>query len=294
MVKTPDELKRAEELKDVKEDIKRRTVQISPEGAMEYEHIKIERDYPFATLRITRSDDPSNSLNVKAVRELGNALYELSDDMNIKVLFITGNGRLFSTGADVRQIKDLGPWEVRDLTRRGKEVFQRVEEMDCVTIALINGLCLGGGLELALACDFRIAVPKARLGLVEAKIGLIPGWGGTQRLPKVIGFSRALEMVYTGDTIKPDEAFKLGLVQLVIEAGQDLEEEGRKYAQKFLKMSRIALMLGKRAVRAGYEMPLIYGNALESELFALAWKSKDRKEGFDAFLEKRKPKFTDE
>lgn len=294
MVKTPDDLKKTEELKDVKADIKRRTIKISWEGAMELEHIIIEKDHPFATLRINRSDDPSNTLSIDTVRELRDALNQLSEDIKIKVLFVTGNERVFSTGADVKQIKDLGPWEIRDLARRGKEVFQRLEEMDCVTIALVNGLALGGGLELAMCCDFRICVPKARFGLVEPRIGLIPGWGGTQRLPRIVGVARALEMVYTGETIKADEAFNLGLVQLIIGNDQDLEEEGRKYAQKFLKLSRVSLMLGKRAVRTGFEMPLAYGSAFETELFTLAWGSKDRKEGFDAFLEKRKPKFIDE
>jgi len=294
VAKIPDELKQAEGLKSVRADIKRRRLKLCREDLVEYKHIVLERDYPFATLRIRRTDDDGNSLNIEAVRDLRDALIELADDPNIKVLFVTGNDRVFSVGADVAQIKDLNPWEVRDLVRRGKDVFQRLEELDFVTIALLNGLALGGGLELAMCCDFRISSPKARFGLVEAKIGLIPGWGGTQRLPKIIGMARALEMVYTGETIKPDEALRLGLVQQIIGKDDDIEEEGRKYAEKFLKLSKVSLMLGKRAVRTGFEMPLIYGNALESELFTLAWASKDRMEGFDAFLQKRKPDFKDE
>jgi enoyl-CoA hydratase len=294
VAKIPDELKQTDGLKSVRADIKRRQLRLSREDHVEYKHIVLERDYPFATLRIRRADDEGNSLDVEAVKDLRDSLTELADDPNIKVLFVTGNDRVFSVGADVKKIKDLTPWEVRDLVRRGKAVFQRLEEMDCVTIALINGLALGGGLELAMCCDFRIASPKARFGLVEAKIGIVPGWGGTQRLPRIIGMARALEMVYTGETIKSDEALKLGLIQRIIEKGQDIEEEGRKYAEKFVKLSKISLMLGKRAVRTGFEMPLIYGNALESELFTLAWASKDREEGFNAFLEKRKPDFKDE
>ena len=294
MVKTPDEIKQTDDLKEIKAAIKQRVLKISKESAVEYKHIAIEHDYPFTTLRIKRADDEYNSLSIEAIRELRDALNVLSDDPNIKILFVTGNDRVFCTGADVKQIQNLDQWEVRDLAHRGKEVFQRLEEIDFVTIALVNGLALGGGLELAMCCDFRIASPKARFGLVEAKIGLIPGWGGTQRLPRIVGIPRALEMVYTGDTIRAEEALQLGLVQVLIDKDEDLEEAGRKFARKFLKLSRVTLMLGKRAVRIGCEMPLAYGDAFESELFTLAWTSKDRKEGFDAFLKKRKADFKDE
>ena len=294
MVKTPDEIKQTDDLKEIKAAIKQRVLRISKEVAVEYKHLKVESDYPFTTLRIKRADDEYNSLSIEVIRELRDALNILSDDPNIKILFITGNDRVFSTGADVKQIRNLDLWEVRDLAHRGKEVFQRLEEIDYVTIALVNGLALGGGLELAMCCDFRIASPKARFGLVEAKIGLIPGWGGTQRLPRIVGIPRALEMVYTGDTIRAEEALQLGLVQVLIDKDEDLAEAGRKFAQRFLKLSRVTLMLGKRAVRIGFEMPLSYGDAFESELFTLAWASKDRKEGIDALFEKRKPEFKDE
>ncbi len=294
MPKRPDSTRKTDSLKDVKAAIKKRAIKVYQEGKVDYKNIIIERDYPFATLRIRRPDDDYNTLSIETTREMRDALNSLSDDLNIKVLFIAGHDRVFSTGADVKQIQKLDAWEVRDLVRRGKEVFQRVEETDFVTIALINGLALGGGLELALCCDFRIATAKARFGLVEAKIGLIPGWGGTQRLTRILGMPRTLELVYTGETIRAEEALELGLIQKLIGKDEDLEKAGREYAGKFIKLSRVTLMLGKRAVRTGSEMPLAYGAAFESELFTLAWTSKDRREGFDAFLNKRKPEFKDE
>ena len=181
------------------------------------------------------------------------------------------------------------PNEARHFARSGKLAFGRLEELNIPTIAAINGLCLGGGLELALTCDFRIATQKARFAQSEVNIGIIPGWGGCLRLPRVIGLSRAMRMILSGEMISAKEALEIGLINKLAPNDGDIIDVCKEYAKPFLNRSRVALMYAKRAIKAGYEIPLKYANELENELFGFAWASEDRVEGIDAFLKKEKP-----
>lgn len=254
-----------------------------------YHDIELIKDYPFAILKIDRDGDQLNTLDLSTCLEIDAALQEIWDDHETKVLILTGNKRVFSTGADVHSIKDISANEARHFARSGKLAFGKLEELNIPTIAAINGLCLGGGLELALCCDFRIAAQKARFAQSEVNIGLIPGWGGCVRLPRTIGQSNAMRMILTGEMINAKDALDMGLISHVVPNSDDILEFCRKFAKPFVNRSRVALMYAKRAVKTGMEVPLKYANDLESELFGFAWASEDRKEGIDAFIKKEKP-----
>ncbi|MCD6216641.1 enoyl-CoA hydratase/isomerase family protein [bacterium] len=254
-----------------------------------YHDIELIKDYPFAILKIDRDGDQLNTLNLSTCLEIDSALQEIWDDHETKVLIITGNNRVFSTGADVHSIKDITANEARHFARSGKLAFGKLEELNIPTIAAINGLCLGGGLELALCCDFRIAAQKARFAQSEVNIGLIPGWGGCVRLPRTIGQSNAMRMILTGEMINAKEALEMGLVSHIVPNSDDILEFSKTFAKPFVNRSRVALMYAKRAIKTGMEVPLKYANDLESELFGFAWASEDRKEGIDAFIKKEKP-----
>ena len=258
-----------------------------------YDHLDLIYDLPYAILRINRQGDQLNTLDTESCREIYDILEEVWDDDKIKTLIVTGNDRVFCTGADVRALQHIGALEARHLSRRGKEAFGRLEEINVPTIAAINGLCIGGGLELSLCCDFRIASSKAKFSQSEVNIGLIPGWGGCLRLPRIIGQANALRLIYTGEMINAKEAFDLGLVQKVVPTEDDLIEAAKEYAKPFVNRSRVSLAFAKRAVKTGLEIPLKYAEDLESELFGFSWSSEDRKEGIDAFLKKEKPEWKD-
>lgn len=254
-----------------------------------YNDIELIKEYPFAILKIDRDGEQLNTLNLSTCMEIDDALTDIWDDHETKVLIITGNSRVFSTGADVRFIKNLTANEARHLARRGKLAFSKLEEINVPTIAAVNGLCLGGGLELALCCDFRIAVQKARFAQSEVNIGLIPGWGGCVRLPRIIGQTNAMRMILTGEMINARDALEMGLISHIVPNSDDIIDYCKKFAKPFVNRSRVALMYAKRAVLTGLEVPLKYANDIESELFGFAWASDDRKEGIDAFIKKEKP-----
>ncbi len=254
-----------------------------------YHDIELIKDYPFAILRIDPEGDQLNTLNLSTCLEIDDALTDIWNDNESKVLIITGNSRVFSTGADVHSIKDISANEARHFSRSGKLAFGKLEELNIPTIAAVNGLCLGGGLELALCCDFRIAVQKARFAQSEVNIGLIPGWGGCVRLPRTIGQSNAMRMILTGEMINAKDALEMGLISHIVPNSDDILDYCRKFAKPFVNRSRVALMYAKRAIKTGMEIPLKYANDLESELFGFAWASDDRKEGIDAFIKKEKP-----
>ena len=254
-----------------------------------YKDIEIIQDYPFTILRINREGDQLNTLSIDTCKEIDDALRDIWDDHETRALIITGNDRVFSTGADVRSIKDISPNDARHFARGGKVAMGRLEELNIPTIAAINGLCLGGGLEMALCCDFRIASAKARFAQSEVNIGIIPGWGGTLRLPRVIGESNAMRMILSGEMISAKEALDLGLVSKIVPNNDDIIEYCKKFAKPIVNRSRVAVMYAKKAVKSGLEIPLKYANDLESELFGFAWASEDRIEGIDAFLKKEKP-----
>ena len=242
-----------------------------------------------ATITINRPDK-RNALNATVRREIVAALDALRDDGEIRTVVFTGAGeKAFVAGADIAEFAERTAIEQR-VAMEGRRVFDEVAAYPMPTIAMINGFALGGGCELALACDLRVAARSAKLGQPEIRLGLLPGGGGTQRLPRLVGTGRALRLVLTGELIDAAEAERIGLVDLVVDDA-DLTDRTMALARTIAGYSPVALRLAKAAVRAAEEMPLTAGLALERELFVTAFGSEDRKEGVSAFLEKRAPAF---
>ncbi len=259
----------------------------------ELKDIRLEIDYPYAILRIDRKGSKFNNFIPDLIYEMDAVLSEVEHDKKIRVLILTGTKRVFSTGVDVlhKEIREMDPSQARYFSRTGKIMFNRLEALDIPTVAALNGTALGGGLELALACDFRVASERAGLGLPESNLGIIPGWGGTQRLIRHVGYARAMEMILAGELIKASEALELGLVQVVVPKGEDVIDAAKKFSEKFTTRSRVALAICKRAVRMAAELPLKLGEEYEADLFAFTWASRHRKLGIDAFAEREKPEF---
>jgi len=209
-----------------------------------------------------------------------------------RAVLLTGAGdRAFCAGADIKELMGRTLMEQRNAAARGHAVFAKLEALPIPSIALINGYAFGGGLELAMACTFRLALRSARLGLPEIKLGLIPGYGGTQRLPRLVGEARAMEMIMTGRAVAAEEAERIGLVTRVVDG--DLIEAGVAFAREMTGYSLPALGLARDAVRRALDLPLHEGLKIEADLNTLAFQTEDSKEGMTAFLEKRKPVFKD-
>lgn len=259
----------------------------------EFTDIKLEIDYPFAIIRIDRQDNTYNTFIPSMVSEFDDVLDVIEQDHEIRFVIVTGNDRVFSTGVDVKDpsIYNMDPMQARYFSRIGKKMFGRLEDLDIPTAAAVNGTALGGGLELALTCDFRVASERAMFGLPESNLGIIPGWGGTQRLVRHVGYARALEMILSGEIIKAREAYEAGLVQELVPKGQDTVEATKKWAERFTSRSRVALAMCKKAVRMAADLPLKYGEEFETDLFGLAWASGHRGIGIESFQKKEKPEF---
>ncbi|MCH7775400.1 MAG: enoyl-CoA hydratase/isomerase family protein [Gemmatimonadetes bacterium] len=257
---------------------------------MATEEVVLKRiDGHVATLTINRPDK-LNALNIETRSRMVQELDELAKNDDIRVVVITGAGdKAFIAGADISEFEGRSPVDqYRVMT--DSSVFLAVDRFPKPTIAAINGFCLGGGCELAMACDIRIASEKAKLGQPEINLGLLPGGGGTQRLPRLVGMGAALKLLYTGDFIRADEALRIGLVDEVVPAG-DVAARAKELAEAIAAKSPVALRLIKQAVRTSMRTPLDEGLRQEVSLFALAFASEDMKEGVDAFLNKRKPTF---
>lgn len=257
---------------------------------MATEEVVLKRiDGHVATLTINRPDK-LNALNIETRSRMIQELDELAKNDDIRVVVITGAGdKAFIAGADISEFEGRSPVDqYRVMT--DSSVFLAVDRFPKPTIAAINGFCLGGGCELAMACDIRIASEKAKLGQPEINLGLLPGGGGTQRLPRLVGMGAALKLLYTGDFIRADEALRIGLVDEVVPAG-DVAARAKELAEAIAAKSPVALRLIKQAVRTSMRTPLDEGLRQEVSLFALAFASEDMKEGVDAFLNKRKPTF---
>jgi enoyl-CoA hydratase len=229
-----------------------------------------------------------NALNRDLVTELGSLIDELTADRTIRALIITGTGKNFAAGADIANMVELAPSEARAFSFSG--VFDKIEGLPIPVFAAIQGYALGGGLELALACDFRICSTTAKLGLPEIKLGIMPGAGGTQRLPKLIGLSRAREMIYFGTIIDAEKALQWGLCDRVVDG--DPAEHAKSMAEKLLEKSPIALEAAKKSVNFVNDADMASGIAYEAVVWADLFSTADQKEGMRAFLEKRKPNFT--
>jgi enoyl-CoA hydratase len=244
-------------------------------------------------LAVVTLDRPEvlNALNFELLRDLATALDQVAAG-DARALLVTGAGdRAFCAGADIKELMGRSLTAQREGAAFGQAVFAKLDALPIPSIALINGYAFGGGLELALACTFRIAVPTARLGLPEIKLGLIPGYGGTQRLPRLIGEGRALEMILTGRTVEAEEAQRIGLVNRIIE--EDLIEAGKSFAREMTGYSLPALRFARDAVHRGLAFALREGLEIEADLNTLAFQTEDAIEGMMAFLEKRKPVFRD-
>lgn len=233
-----------------------------------------------------------NALNGTLMRELSNMLDEVAGDKKVKVLIITGSGeKAFAAGADIAEMNTMTALEGREWGRLGQETFTKLEKLPQPVIAAVNGFALGGGCELAMACDIRIVADNAKFGQPEVSLGIPPGFGGTQRLPRLVGRGRALELLLTGDMIAAPEALRIGLANRVVPQA-DLMAETRKMAQTILKRGNIAVSITKAAVHRGMETDLVTGLAYEAEVFGLCFATHDQQEGMSAFLEKRKANFS--
>lgn len=256
---------------------------------MNYGTIIVNREGGTATIILNRP--PMNPLNSQVFRELTLAAAELEADREVRAVVITGAGeKAFAAGADINEMKDLTPVEMHHFCRASTLAYSAIENIGKPTIAAINGLALGGGCELALACDLRMAAETAKFGLPEINLGIIPGGGGPQRLPRLIGAGRAKEMMFLGEMIDASQAEKYGLVNRVVPAEQ-LMPEARALAEKLGRKPPVALSILKEAVNTGLNTDLPSALEYGIKSFIVVFSSEDRKEGLSAFAEKRKPEF---
>jgi enoyl-CoA hydratase len=254
-----------------------------------FESILLERDGAVATITINRPDK-RNALNATVRREVVEALDQLREDADVRVVVVTGAGeKAFVAGADISEFAERTPIEQRQ-AMSGRRIFDEIAAFPLPVIAMINGYALGGGCELAMACDIRIAAESARLGQPETNLAIIPGGGGTQRLPRLVGQGQAMRLILSGDLIDAAEAARIGLVDVVV-PDVELRQTTYELAGRIAAKSPVALRLAKEAVRAAAETPLAAGLGHERELFVTAFASDDRREGIAAFMEKRSPEF---
>lgn len=233
-----------------------------------------------------------NALNYALLQELDSLLDRIAGDDTVKTVIITGAGeKAFVAGADITEMLPLSAIEGRNWAKSGQKVFNKLENLPQPVIAAVNGFALGGGCELAMACDLRIAADNARFGQPEVTLGIVPGFAGTQRLPRLVGKGRAKELIFTGDMIDAAEAYRIGLVNKVT-ASSELMAAARALAEKIMSRAGIAVRLSKAAVNEGMDMDLESGIAYEAEVFGLCFATQDQKEGMTAFVEKRKARFT--
>src|SRR2546423_4764577 len=254
-----------------------------------YETLLVERRSRVAIITINRPEK-RNALNIKTREEGARVLDELSSDETIRVVIFTGAGdKAFVAGADIAEFEGRTAITQREVML-GRSLFTAIDNFPKPIIAMVNGYCLGGGCELALSCDLRIASDKASFGQPEINLGIIPGGGGTQRLTRLVGEGKAMELILTGDIIDGQTAYNLGLVNLGV-AASDLEAKTMEIANRIAEKSPIALRLAKEAVKLASRSNLDEGLRREVDLFALCFSSEDKDEGVNAFLEKSRPQF---
>lgn len=256
---------------------------------MGFENILYSESEGIATIQINRPKS-FNALNTQTNLELESALDLLEKDGNVRALIIRGSDTVFVAGADVSELMDAGPEEAKKNCELAHRVFLRIENLRIPVIAAVNGPALGGGMELALSCDFRIGGEKAQFGLPEVNLGIIPGAGGTQRLAKLIGVSRAKEMIYLGDKIKSDRALEIGLINKRV-PDEAVYAAAVEMAKDLCKRPAVALSLAKQSIQHGTNYRLEDGLSSEKEFFSSAFSTADQKEGMKAFFERRPPVF---
>lgn len=250
-----------------------------------YEYVKYEKKNNTAFVTINRPD-ALNALNQNVLKDIKSAFEDMKNDDEIKVVIITGEGRAFVAGADIAQMKDQSTLEGREFIVFGQSVMNMIESFEKPVIAAVNGFALGGGCELSMAADIRIASTKAKFGQPEVSLGIIPGFGGTQRLSRLVGKGMAKYLIYTGDIIDASEALRIGLVEKIVEP-EKLLEECETIANKIVAKAPIAVEMAKLSINNGLEMNLNQGINYEAELFATCFGTEDKIEGMTAFLEKR-------
>jgi enoyl-CoA hydratase len=252
--------------------------------------LALEKADGIATLSVNRPDK-LNALNAATIRELAEAFRALRDDADVRGILLTGAGeKAFVAGADIAELAQMGPIDGVRVSREGQEAFRFLERIGKPVLAVVNGFALGGGLELALACHLRVASSKAKFGLPEVKLGIIPGYGGTIRLQRLVGRGRALEPILTGEMIDAAEAHRIGLVNRIVEPG-DLMTSARDMMTKIVANGPIALALALESVDHAGDVATDDALVLESNLFGLLASTSDMREGMTAFLEKRKADF---
>ncbi len=255
-----------------------------------YENLLFSKENGIGYVTINRPK-ALNALNAATVEELDALLDKIAADAEIQVVIVTGGGeKSFVAGADITEMRPLGAIAGRAWGQKGQAVFTKLENLPQPVIAAVNGFALGGGCELAMACDIRIASEKAKFGQPETGLGITPGFGGTQRLPRLVGKGRAKELLFTADMIDAAEAYRIGLVNKVVPP-EELMEAAKALAGRIMKRSAAAVQLAKAAVNRGIEAGLENGIAYEAEVFGLCFATEDQKEGMTAFVEKRKPEF---
>ncbi len=259
---------------------------------MSYENIIFE--IKGAVAYITTNRPPMNPLNLAILREMQDAINKIAADKSLRVLIITGGGdKSFVAGADIKAMSGMTQEQIEEFGLAGQAVMRSLENLPIPVIAAVNGFALGGGTELAISCDFIIASEKAKFGQPEVKLGIIPGFGGTQRLARLIGRNMAKELIYRGNIIDAAEALRIGLANHVVPADK-LMEEAEKIAAEIAAAGPRAVALCKQAINGGYHKELDAGNDIEVNCFFESFKTADRREGLSAFLEKRTPDFKGE
>ncbi len=257
---------------------------------MDFENLLFEIKNSIATIIVNRPQK-LNALNEETIKELGVAITEVQTNPEIKAAILTGAGeKAFVAGADISELSKLGMVEATEASRLGQQVFSKFEKCSKPVVALVNGFALGGGCELAMSCHFRIASDTARFGQPEVNLGLVPGYGGTQRLPRLVGRGRSLELLLTGDMISAQRAYEIGLVNKVVPLSE-LNDEGIKMLSKIISKGPLAVKYCIEAVHHGLNSSLETGLEIESNYFGMAFGTEDKIEGTTAFLEKRKAEF---
>ncbi|HAA09949.1 MAG TPA: crotonase [Syntrophomonas sp.] len=258
---------------------------------MGYENLIVDKSERTAIVTINRPK-VLNALNKDTLVEMLEVVQVLEQDNEVDVVVITGAGdRAFVAGADIAYMQNLSAMEGRAFGILGNRVFRSIEQMSKPVIAAVNGFALGGGCELAMCCDFRLASNNARFGQPEVGLGITPGFGGTQRLPRLVGPGMAKQLLFTGQTIDAEEALRIGLVNMVTEP-EALMDQVMSIAKKICQQAQLAVRLCKSAVNEGMQSDIDRGITIEADAFGLCFSTQDQKEGMQAFIEKRKPQFT--
>ncbi|MEM9188552.1 MAG: enoyl-CoA hydratase-related protein [Myxococcota bacterium] len=255
----------------------------------DWKHIRFEFDGPLAVLTIAR-EEALNAINADVLDELSGALDQVAADGSLRTLVLTGAGKAFVAGADIEAMRAMTEAEALAFSEKGHRLLARFEALPIPVIAAVNGFALGGGAELALACDFIHASERAKFGQPEVKLGVIPGFGGTQRLSRRVGIAMARELIYTGRIIRAEEAHRIGWVNAV-HPPDELLDNVRKVAKEIEGVGPLALSSAKVVLRDGADLPLTEANQREAEAFASCFTTEDQREGMTAFVEKRPPAF---